>query len=299
MTMFKQLMENPRFMEFLESSSVAHQVQVSFDMPRGTFACLGVLVMQSIFNPLMFQNAVAEGSTEHLRWSRGGGSVHRLAAIDPSATVEVGAVIHEHAQVGPHSHIGSGSVVGPRVTIGSHSTLWYNVSLQNSCVGDHCTIHSGVCIGQDGFGFLVDDQGNMIKKPQMLQVNVGDNVEIGANSCIDRGSWRNTVIGDHTKIDNQVQIGHNVIIGRSCMICGQVGLGGSSTIGDFVVLGGKCGVADHISIASKVRIAAKGGVTRNITQPGDYAGFPVVPAAEWRRSMARFCKLGQAKLILD
>ncbi|MCO5592300.1 hypothetical protein L7F22_046300 [Adiantum nelumboides] len=150
-----------------------------------------------------------------------------------------------------------------------------------------------------GFGFLVDDQGNMIKKPQMLQVNVGDNVEIGANSCIDRGSWRNTVIGDHTKIDNQVQIGHNVIIGRSCMICGQVGLGGSSTIGDFVVLGGKCGVADHISIASKVRIAAKSGVTRNITQPGDYAGFPAVPAAEWRRSMARFCKLGQAKLILD
>ncbi|KAI5066621.1 hypothetical protein GOP47_0019245 [Adiantum capillus-veneris] len=225
----------------------------------------------------------AEGWTEHLSWARGGGLVHKLAAIDPSTTVEIGAIIHEHVQVGPHSHIGSGSVVGPRVTIGSHSTLWYNVSLQNSCIGNHCAIHCGVCIGQDGFGFFVDDQGNMIKKPQAWTLSVFSFL------C----SWRDTVIGDHTKIDNQVQIGHNVVIGHSCMICGQAGLGGSSTIGDFVVLGGKCGVADHISIVSKVRIAAKSGVTRNITKPGDYAGFPAVPAAEWRRSMARFCKLGQ------
>ncbi|KAH6558689.1 hypothetical protein KP509_1Z049700 [Ceratopteris richardii] len=127
----------------------------------------------------------------------------------------------------------------------------------------------------------------------MLQVNIGNHVEIGANSCVDRGSWRNTVIGDHTKIDNQVQIGHNVIIGCCCMICGQVGLGGSCTVGDFVVLGGKVGVADHVSIVSKVKVAAKSGVTRDITRPGDYAGFPAVPVAEWRKKVVHLSKLSR------
>ncbi|EFJ35884.1 hypothetical protein SELMODRAFT_404190 [Selaginella moellendorffii] len=109
-----------------------------------------------------------------------------------------------------------------------------------------------------------------------LRVKIGNSVEIGANSSIDRGSWRDTVIGDNTKLDNLVQIGHNVVIGCNCMICGQVGIAGSCTLGDNVVLGGQAGVADHIEIASKVRIAAKSGVTSNITEPGDYAGFPAV-----------------------
>lgn len=232
-----------------------------------------------------------EGSIEHLRWAKGGGWVHKLAKVDSTAIIEIGAVIHEHVQVGPHSRIGSGSVLGPHVIVGSTSTLWYNISLQNCTVGDHCIIHNSVCVGQDGFGFFVDDKGLMVKKPQILLVKIGDHVEIGANTCIDRGSWRDTIIGNHTKIDNQVQIGHNVVIGHSCMICGQVGLGGSSTLGDYVVLGGKAGVADHVSVASKVRIAAKSGVTRNITEPGDYAGFPAVPAKEWRKSMITFRKL--------
>ncbi|EFJ09514.1 hypothetical protein SELMODRAFT_447658 [Selaginella moellendorffii] len=118
-----------------------------------------------------------------------------------------------------------------------------------------------------------------------LRVKIGNSVEIGANSSIDRGSWRDTVIGDNTKLDNLVQIGHNVVIGCDCMICGQVGIAGSCTLGDNVVLGGQAGVADHIEIASKVRIAAKSGVTSNITEPGDYAGFPAVPVKQWRESV--------------
>lgn len=280
--------------------------QISFSYSRQLFASTcrckpfhkcNATVQPSFVSRLSSGAQPGEGRSEHFSWAKGGGWVHRLAKVDSSATVEIGAVVHEHVQVGSHSRIGSGSILGAHVVIGSHSTLWYNVSLQNCCVGDRCIIHNGVCIGQDGFGFFVDDQGKMVKKPQMLQVKIGDSVEIGANSCIDRGSWRNTVIGDHTKIDNQVQIGHNVVIGHSCMICGQVGLGGSSTVGDYVVLGGKAGVADHVSITSKVRIAAKSGVTHNITEPGDYAGFPAVPAKEWRKSMVGLQKLGRPPLF--
>ncbi|KAL2986949.1 hypothetical protein AAZX31_11G002900 [Glycine max] len=121
----------------------------------------------------------------------------------------------------------------------------YNVALSNFCIGDSCVIHNGVCIGQDGFGFYVDGDGNMIKKPQMLNVIIGNNVEIGANTCIDRGSWRDTVIGDNSKIDNLVQ---------NCLLCGQVGIAGSAIIGDYVTTEGRVAVRDHLSIISKVLI---------------------------------------------
>lgn len=121
---------------------------------------------------------------------------------------------------------------------------------------------------------------------QMHNVRVGNHVEIGANTCIDRGSWRETMVGDHTKIDNLVQIGHNVVIGRCCMLCGQVGIAGSVTIGDYVTLGGRVAIRDHVSIISKVRLAANSCVTKDIKQPGDYGGFPAVPIHEWRRQIA-------------
>uniref|UniRef100_N1QYG4 UDP-3-O-(3-hydroxymyristoyl) glucosamine N-acyltransferase n=1 Tax=Aegilops tauschii TaxID=37682 RepID=N1QYG4_AEGTA len=127
-----------------------------------------------------------------------------------------------------------------------------------------------------GFGFFVDQDGQVKKKPQELYARIGDNVEIGANTCIDRGSWRDTMIGDDTKIDNLVQIGHNVVIGNCCMICGQVGIAGSATLGDYVVLGGRVAIRDHVSIASKVRLAANSLVTKDIQEPGDYGGFPAL-----------------------
>lgn len=126
----------------------------------------------------------------------------------------------------------------------------------------------------------------MVKKPQKLYTRIGKHVEIGSNTCIDRGSWRDTVIGDYTKVDNLVQIAHNVIIGKSCMLCGQVGIAGSATIGDYVTLGGRVGVRDHVSIVSKVRLAANSCVTKDIQEPGDYGGFPAVPIHKWRRQVA-------------
>ncbi|KAG7542050.1 Trimeric LpxA-like superfamily [Arabidopsis thaliana x Arabidopsis arenosa] len=227
---------------------------------------------------------VSEG---FLRWRNGGGIFHSSAQIDSSALVEFGAVVHENAVLGTEVHVGSGTVIGPSVKIGPSTRIGYNVSISNCSIGDSCVIHNGVCIGQDGFGFYVDEHGNMVKKLQKLNVKIGNRVEIGANTCIDRGIWRDTVIEDDTKIDNLVQIGHNVIIGKCCLLCGQVGIAGSVTIGDYVALGGRAAVRDHVSIVSKVRLAANSCVTKNITEPGDFGGFPAVPIHEWRKQIVR------------
>ncbi|CAN1222252.1 Probable UDP-3-O-acylglucosamine N-acyltransferase 2, mitochondrial, partial [Linum grandiflorum] len=229
-------------------------------------------------------SAIKQG--EYSKWGNGGGVFHNLACIDPTAVIEAGAVVHSRAVVGADVYIGSNTVVGPNVTISGSTKIGYNVALSNCVIGESCAIHNGVCIGQDGFGFYVDDEGNMVKKPQPLNARIGNDVEIGANSCIDRGSWRDTVIGDHSKIDNLVQVAHNVVIGRSCIICGQVGIAGSATIGNYVTLGGRVAIRDHVSIASKVRLAANSLVTKDIKEPGDYAGFPAIPVQEWRRQVA-------------
>ncbi|XP_055825556.1 probable UDP-3-O-acylglucosamine N-acyltransferase 2, mitochondrial [Solanum dulcamara] len=233
------------------------------------------------------ENGGVDDQQDYQRWSNGGGTFHKSARIDPSAFVEVGAVVHSECAVGADCHIGSGAVIGPTVTIGQSTKIGYNVALANCMIGDFCVINSGVCIGQDGFGFFIDEQGNMVKKPQTLKARIENHVEIGANTCIDRGSWRDTVVGEHTKIDNLVQIGHNVVIGRSCLICGQVGVAGSVTIGDYVTLGGRVGIRDHVNIASKVRLAANSCVTKDITEPGDYGGFPAIPIRDWRRQIAK------------
>ncbi|XP_020191343.1 probable UDP-3-O-acylglucosamine N-acyltransferase 2, mitochondrial [Aegilops tauschii subsp. strangulata] len=225
----------------------------------------------------------ASAAEEFVPWRNGGGVLHRAASVDPTAVVEAGAVVHSGAVIGKEVVVGSGTVVGPSVSVGQSTRIGYNVVLSNCSVGEFCTIHNGACIGQDGFGFFVDQDGQVKKKPQELYARIGDNVEIGANTCIDRGSWRDTMIGDDTKIDNLVQIGHNVVIGNCCMICGQVGIAGSATLGDYVVLGGRVAIRDHVSIASKVRLAANSLVTKDIQEPGDYGGFPAVPINEWRR----------------
>lgn len=223
---------------------------------------------------------------EFQKWHNGGGMFHKTACIESTTLIEIGAVVHSECVVAANVHIGSGTIVGPAVKIGESTKIEYNVSVTNCTIGDACFIHNGVCIGQDGFGFFVDEHGNMMKKPQMLSARIGNHVEIGANTCIDRGSWRDTVIGDHSKIDNLVQIGHNVVIGKNCILCGQVGIAGSVTMGDYVTLAGRVAVRDHVSIVSKVRLAANSVVTKDIKEPGDYGGFPAVPIHEWRKQVA-------------
>ncbi|KAL0363259.1 UNVERIFIED_CONTAM: putative UDP-3-O-acylglucosamine N-acyltransferase 2, mitochondrial [Sesamum calycinum] len=230
---------------------------------------------------------------EFQKWCNGGGTYHKSAHIDPTAQIEIGAVVHSESVVGANVCIGSGTIVGPAVTIGQSTRTGYNVVFSNCSIGDFCVIHHGVAIGQDGFGFFIDEQGIMVKKPQSLKARIGNHVEIGANTCIDRGSWRDTIVGDHTKIDNLVQIGHNVEIGKGCMLCGQVGIAGSVTIGDYVTLGGRVSIRDHVCIASKVRLAANSCVTKSISEAGDYGGFPAIPIHEWRKQVVSVRKISK------
>jgi UDP-3-O-[3-hydroxymyristoyl] glucosamine N-acyltransferase len=238
--------------------------------------------------------------------------VHASAVVHPSATIEPGAVVQSGARVGAGATICANAVVGDGVLVGEDVHVGPHVSLLNCEVGRGSILHAGVRVGQDGFGFLHVEGGGAAaavaavaaagareggaavppvvrKKPQTLRVVIGSDVEIGANSCVDRGSWRDTVIGDGSKLDNLVQVGHNAAVGRGCLLCAMSALGGSSTLGDGVVMGGKAAVADHVSVAARVRIAACSGVTKDIPETAegtDFAGFPAQPAGQWRRQVA-------------
>ena len=176
--------------------------------------------------------------------------------------VEPGAIVGREAQIGRGTTIAAGALIGYRVTIGRGSYVGPGRSVTHALIGDRVILHAGVRIGQDGFGFAMGPEGHL-KVPQIGRVIIQDDVEIGANSCVDRGALKDTVIGEGTKIDNLVQIGHNVVIGRHCVIVGQVGISGSSELGDFVVMGGQSGIVGHIKIGSRGadrrRLAPQGG----------------------------------------
>lgn len=206
--------------------------------------------------------------------------VHPSASIAPTATLAENCTVMAGAVVGDGVVIGRGSVVGP------------NVVLMHAVVGRSCIIHAGAAIGTDGFGFAPDGD-QIVKVPQVGRVVVGDNVEIGANTTIDRGALEDTCIGDGTKIDNLVQIAHNVKIGRNCMIAAHVGIAGSSEIGDGVIMGGQSGVVGHVQVASGVTLAARGAITKNINASGVYGGVPAMPLKAWQRLQATLNKVAK------
>jgi len=209
-------------------------------------------------------------------------------ALGPGAVIGPCAELARGCRVGPHAVIGPGVVLGEDCAIGAHA------SLQCCVLGARVVVYPGVRIGQDGFGFASGPQGHL-KVPQLGRVLVGDDVEIGANACIDRGSMGDTVIGPGCIIDNLVQIGHNVRLGRGCVIVSQVGISGSTHLGDFVVLGGQVGLAGHLEIGSGARLAAKSGVAKNIPAGQDWGGYPAVPIQEWRRQVVSVARLGRRK----
>ncbi len=214
--------------------------------------------------------------------------IHPSAVIHPSAqigkgcTIEPHAVIEENVEVGEGSVIGAGTVLRRGVIVGKECRIAANCHIAFTMMGDRVIIHPQVAIGQDGFGFATE-HGHHVKVPQLGKVMIGNDVEIGAGTCIDRGAAPDTVIGDEVKIDNLVQIGHNVRLGKGCIIVSQVGISGSTHLGDFVIVGGQTGIAGHLSIASGTRIAAKSGVMRNVEQGMDIGGSPAMPSREWHR----------------
>jgi UDP-3-O-[3-hydroxymyristoyl] glucosamine N-acyltransferase len=222
------------------------------------------------------------------------------ATIDPTARlgtgcrVEPGAVVGPRSEIGARCRIGANAVIGEAVVVGDDCEIGPCASLTHCVIGARVVIHAGARIGQDGFGFALGARGHT-KVPQLGRVVVGNDVEIGANTTIDRGTGPDTVIGDGTKIDNLVQIGHNVQLGRNCVIVAQVGISGSTRVGDFVMMGGQVGLAGHLTIGSGARIAAKSGVMRDIEPGTVYSGFPAVPAKEHWRQVAILAKMAKGK----
>ena len=191
--------------------------------------------------------------------------------------------------------IGAGSVVGPASTVGADTRLAARVTLYDHVrIGARCTVHSGVVLGGDGFG-IAQDRDGWIKIPQLGGVLVGDDVEIGANTTIDRGAIEDTVIEDGVKLDNQIQIGHNVRIGAHTAIAGCVGVSGSTTIGKRCLIGGQVGIAGHLEVADDVAVLGKTLVSRSLTKAGVYSsiGVPAMEAGRWRRIAARLRNLDE------
>ena len=222
------------------------------------------------------------------------------AIIDPEAIVpddcEIGAyvVIEAGARVGARCRIGAHTVIGTRVELGDDCRVGPQVTLSHCLIGSRVVLHPGVRIGQAGFGFAPDRSG-AVKVPQLGRVIIGDDVDIGANTTIDRGSGHDTVIGPGSMIDNLVQIGHNVVLGRGCILAGQVGVSGSTRLGDFVMAGGQAGFAGHLNIGDRARIGAQAGMMRDIAAGETVMGSPAVPITQFMRQVATVERLAKKK----
>jgi UDP-3-O-[3-hydroxymyristoyl] glucosamine N-acyltransferase len=220
------------------------------------------------------------------------------AFVHPDAVLEVDVIVDPGAVIGPCAEIGRGTlvcaqaVIGPGVRIGRDCAIGPCASVTHALLGNRVIIHAGARIGKDGFGFVMGPGGHR-KVVQVGRVIIQDDVEIGANTTIDRGQNRDTIIGEGTKIDNLVQVAHNAVIGRHCVIVGQVGISGSATLEDYVVVGGQAGVAGHIRIGQGAQIGAQSGVMNDLEPGRRYLGAPARPARDVLREIAVLSKLAR------
>ncbi|PJC04502.1 MAG: UDP-3-O-(3-hydroxymyristoyl)glucosamine N-acyltransferase [Gallionellales bacterium CG_4_9_14_0_8_um_filter_55_61] len=216
------------------------------------------------------------------------------ARIDPTASIAATAVIGAGAVIGAHCVIGAGCSIGDHVVIGSHARLYPRVVIYHDCViGDNLIAHSGVVIGADGFGIAMDE-GRWIKIPQIGRVVIGDDVEIGANTTLDRGALDDTVIEEGVKLDNQIQIAHNVRIGAHTAIAGCVGIAGSTSIGKYCQIGGSAGILGHLKIADRVVISSFTLIGKSIREAGTYTGiFPFSKMDEWKKNAVQMRHLDE------
>ena len=231
--------------------------------------------------------------------SRSGGEIAASAIVEDSEGLEANVIVEAFAVISRGVEIGRGSVIGPNVvigpgcTIGRNTVIGANTTIQCAHIGDRVIIHPGCRIGQDGFG-LARTPDAYRKVPQVGAVVIQDDVEIGANSCVDRGSRRDTVIGKGTKIDNLVQIAHNVVTGCHCVIAGTVGIAGSVTLGDHVTLGGGVGVRDGVTIGTGAMIAGYSAVSEDVPDGATWGGSPAMDAMQWIKERKAFLRLIRA-----
>ena len=269
---------SPRFAARVPAATVALVLR---DPYRAYAALLGRL----------HPDALRPGSQFGARGVAPGAHVHPDARLEEGVTVDPGAVIGPGAEIGAGSVIGPGALVGPGCRVGRDCSIGASASLTHTLMGNRVIVHPGACIGQDGFGFAMG--ASHLKVPQVGRVIVQDDVEIGANTTIDRGASRDTVVGEGTKIDNLVQIAHNVVIGRHCVIVSGVGISGSTTLEDYVVLGGQVGVVGHLTIGRGSQIAGSSNVNRDVPPGSRWGGTPAKPVRAWFRELTTLAKLAE------
>lgn len=241
------------------------------------------LAAQLFYPPLLRETGIHPTAT-----------IHKGARLGNEVAIAAGAVIGDRVEIGDGVSIGANSVLHDGVMIDSHTTIGALCSLSHCLIGRNVIIHRGVHIGQDGFGFALAREGH-VKVPQLGRVIIEDDVEIGSGTTIDRGTGPDTFIGEGTKIDNLVQIGHNVQIGRRAVIIAQVGISGSTRIGDGAVLAGQVGVAGHLKIGPGAKIAAKSGVIHDVPAGSSYGGYPAIPVVDWHRQTVVLSRLIKPK----
>jgi UDP-3-O-[3-hydroxymyristoyl] glucosamine N-acyltransferase len=294
-------LDNPRYIEsfvhtragacIVAEKHIAHApagvILLISDEPYLSYALLSGMFYQPVETSIL--NSAKNNPEEYK--DVGGAFVALSAKIAKSAILEHGCYVKSGAEVGANTVIRTGAIVGRSVKIGESCDIGAYSKLQFCVLGNGIIIHPGVKIGQDGFGFAYSQGGQYIKVPQLGRVIIEDDVEVGANTTIDRGSTPDTVIGQGTKIDNLVQIGHNVKIGRNCIIVAQVGISGSTIVQDGAVIGGQVGIAGHLRIGKGSKIAAKSGVIHDVPPGKSYGGYPAIPVNDWHRQTIALKKL--------
>ncbi len=267
-----------------------------------------IIVGKAFANRIPAGSAALVTSSAYLAWSRVARRFYPRPEArqgqHPSAVIDPSAIVHETAEIGPFAVIGAGATIGERTIIAAHAVIGdsvvigadcrigTHVSLSHALVGDRVTLFPGARIGQDGFGFAVGPAG-FETVPQLGRVILGNDVEIGANATIDRGSVRDTVIGAGTRLDNLVQIGHNTTLGRNCIVVSQAGISGSTELGDRVTVAAQAGLIGHIKIGEGARIGAQCGVMSDVDSAADVIGSPAMPFREFFRNVATLRRLSR------